>query len=115
MDTGLASASGAPSRWQGTGSLIGRSSPSFTPGQRYDSMKVTDLDFTLPESLIALRPVHPRDTCRLLVLGRDGLMEHTIFSHLPEFLRKGDLLLLNDTKVFPARLTGIKKTGGKIE
>ena len=78
-------------------------------------MKVTDLDFTLPESLIALRPVHPRDNCRLLVLSRDGSMEHTRFSRLPEFLRKGDLLLLNDTKVFPARLTGIKKTGGRIE
>ncbi|HXX82076.1 MAG TPA: tRNA preQ1(34) S-adenosylmethionine ribosyltransferase-isomerase QueA [Thermodesulfovibrionales bacterium] len=76
---------------------------------------MTDLDFTLPESLIASRPVLPRDTCRLLVLHRDGSMEHARFSHLPEFLRKGDLLLLNDTKVFPARLTGKKKTGGKIE
>lgn len=78
-------------------------------------MKVTDLDFPLPESLIASRPVLPRDTCRLLVLHRDGSVEHTRFSNLPEFLRKGDLLLLNNTKVFPARLTGIKRTGGRIE
>jgi len=78
-------------------------------------MKVTDLDFTLPESLIALRPVLPRDTCRLLVLYKDGSVEHTKFSCLHQFLQEGDLLLLNDTKVFPARLTGTKKTGGKIE
>ena len=78
-------------------------------------MKVTDLDFALPESLIALRPVLPRDSCRLLVLHRDGSVEHTRFSHLPAFLHEGDLLLLNDTKVFPARLTGTKKTGGRIE
>jgi S-adenosylmethionine:tRNA ribosyltransferase-isomerase len=78
-------------------------------------MKVTDLDFVLPESLIALRPVLPRDSCRLLVLHRDGSVEHTRFSHLPAFLHEGDLLLLNDTKVFPARLTATKKTGGRIE
>jgi S-adenosylmethionine:tRNA ribosyltransferase-isomerase len=78
-------------------------------------MKVTDLDFPLPESLIALRPVLPRDHCRLLVLHRDGSLEHTRFTHLPEFLREGDLLLLNNTKVFPARLTARKMTGGRIE
>jgi len=78
-------------------------------------MKVTDLDFPLPESLIASRPVLPRDACRLLVLHRDGSVEHTRFSCLPEFLQEGDLLLLNNTRVFPARLTGTKKTGGKIE
>lgn len=78
-------------------------------------MKATDLDFPLPESLIALRPVLPRDNCRLLVLHRDGSLEHTRFTRLPEFLREGDLLLLNDTKVFPARLTARKKTGGRIE
>ncbi|HXX52932.1 MAG TPA: tRNA preQ1(34) S-adenosylmethionine ribosyltransferase-isomerase QueA [Thermodesulfovibrionales bacterium] len=78
-------------------------------------MKVTEFDFSLPESLIASRPALPRDSCRLLILHRDGSVEHTTFSCLPEFLREGDLLLLNNTKVFPARLTGIKKTGGKIE
>jgi S-adenosylmethionine:tRNA ribosyltransferase-isomerase len=78
-------------------------------------MKVTDLDFPLPESLIALRPVLPRDSCRLLVLHKDGSVEHTKFTYLPAFLDEGDLLLLNNTKVFPARLTGTKKTGGRIE
>lgn len=78
-------------------------------------MKATDFDFHLPESLIAKRPATPRDSCRLLVLHRDGSLEHRRFFHLPEYLRKGDLLLLNDTKVFPARLTGRKQTGGRIE
>jgi S-adenosylmethionine:tRNA ribosyltransferase-isomerase len=78
-------------------------------------MKGTDFDFHLPESLIAKRPATPRDSCRLLVLRRDGTLEHRKFFHLPEYLHEGDLLLLNDTKVFPARLTGKKRTGGKIE
>ncbi len=78
-------------------------------------MKATDFDFHLPESLIAKRPATPRDSCRLLVLQRDGSIEHRRFFHLPYYLHKGDLLLLNDTKVFPARLTGEKKTGGKME
>jgi len=78
-------------------------------------MKVTDFDFHLPESLIAKRPATPRDNCRLLVLRRDGSLEHRRFFHLPEYLSKGDLLLLNNTKVFPAILTGKKQTGGRIE
>ncbi len=78
-------------------------------------MKASDFDFHLPESSIARRPAVPRDSSRLLVLHRDGSIEHRSFSHLPEYLNGGDLLLLNNTKVFPARLTGAKKTGGKIE
>ena len=78
-------------------------------------MKVTDFDFPLPEALIARQPAIPRDSCRLLVLHKDGAMQHRGFSHLPEYLREGDLLLLNDTKVFPAKLTAKKETGGKIE
>lgn len=78
-------------------------------------MKATDFDFHLPEYLIARRPAVPRDSCRLLVLHRDGSMEHRRFSDLPEYLAEGDLLLLNDTKVFPARLMGTKQTGGKLE
>jgi S-adenosylmethionine:tRNA ribosyltransferase-isomerase len=78
-------------------------------------MKVTDFAFHLPASLIASTPATPRDSCRLLVLHRDGSIEHRRFFHLPEYLSEGDLILLNDTKVFPARLTGKKKTGGKIE
>ncbi len=79
-------------------------------------MKVTEFDFRLPESFIALTPVIPRDTCRLLVLRREsGDIAHRRFRELPEFLSEGDLLLLNNTKVFPARITGTKETGGKIE
>lgn len=78
-------------------------------------MKASDFDFHLPESRIALRPAVPRDSSKLLVLHRDGSIEHRSFSHLPEYLDRGDLLLLNNTKVFPARLKGTKKTGGKIE
>ncbi|GAB4407759.1 MAG: tRNA preQ1(34) S-adenosylmethionine ribosyltransferase-isomerase QueA [Thermodesulfovibrionales bacterium] len=78
-------------------------------------MKVTDFDFPLPESLIALKPVIPRDECRLLVLHRDGTVEHRRFRNIGEYLNKGDLLLLNNTKVFPARLVGTKQTGGRIE
>ena len=78
-------------------------------------MKATDFDFHLPGSLIADRPAMPRDGCRLLVLHRDSSMEHRSFSDLPEYLNAGDLLLLNDTKVFPARLTCAKQSGGKLE
>lgn len=78
-------------------------------------MKAIDLDFDLPESAIALRPADPRDTSRLMVLRPDGSIEHRNFHHLPEYFAEGDLLLLNDTKVFPARLIGKKATGGKID
>lgn len=78
-------------------------------------MKVSDLDFDLPESLIALKPVHPRDICRLLVLHRNGKVENKRFLDLPEYLTEGDLLILNDTRVFPAKLAGKKQTGGKID
>lgn len=78
-------------------------------------MKVSDLDFHLSESLIALEPVNPRDKCRLLVLHRSGTVEHRQFFELPEYLSKGDLLVLNNTRVFPARLAGKKQTGGKIQ
>jgi len=79
-------------------------------------MKVTEFDFCLPDSLIAKDPQIPRDACRLLVLRRNTKdIEHRRFYDLPEFLFQGDLLLLNNTKVFPARLRGSKQTGGKIE
>lgn len=77
-------------------------------------MKATDFGFHLPESLIALKPSAPRDSSRLLLLRKDGCIEHKRFSDLPEYLDKGDMLMFNNTKVFPARLTGRKQTGGKI-
>lgn len=79
-------------------------------------MKVADFDFDLPADLIAQEPAAARDASRLLVLDRrTGAMVHRGFSDLPDELRKGDLLVLNDTKVLPARLHATKSTGGRVE
>ena len=78
-------------------------------------MKTAEYDFVLPGGLIADRPLAKRDDSRLLVLHRDGEAEHRLFSDLPHYLRTGDMLLLNKTKVFPARLEGEKRGGGRIE
>jgi len=74
-------------------------------------------DYDLPEGMIALYPAEPRDNSRLMYLPREaGEPEHGRFSDLSEYLREGDLLVLNDSRVFPARLRGKKKgTGGKVE
>lgn len=68
-------------------------------------MKLSDFDFDLPEALIATRPVRPRRAARLLVATPDR-MEDTDVAHLPDWLRPGDRLVLNDTRVIPARLFG---------
>ena len=68
-------------------------------------MKTADFDFHLPEDRIALRPAEPRDSARLLVVG-DGGLEDRIVRDLPDFLRPGDALVFNDTRVIPARLAG---------
>lgn len=78
-------------------------------------MKTADYDFFLPEQLIASRPAEKRDDSRLLILNRNSLTEHKRFRDLPSFLRPGDMLLLNKTKVFPARLDGIKRGGGRLQ
>jgi S-adenosylmethionine:tRNA ribosyltransferase-isomerase len=78
-------------------------------------MKVADFDFFLLEELIAKRPLKQRDNSKLLVLHRDGMVEHSRFSDLPAYLNPGDMLLINNTKVLPARLMGYKKTGGILE
>lgn len=78
-------------------------------------MRPDDFDFDLPRGAIAERPSGERDKSRLFVLHREGGFEHRLFSDLPEYLSKGDLLLLNDSRVFPARLTALKPTGGKID
>lgn len=78
-------------------------------------MKIADFDFALPESLISKRPLKDRANSRLLVLHRDGTVEHKRFSDLPSYLHNGDMLLLNNTKVFPARVIGLKQNGGKLE
>lgn len=78
-------------------------------------MKTADYDFPLPEQAIAYSPAGKRDNSRLLVLHRDGVIKHKRFHDLPFFLNKGDLLLINNSKVFPARLTGHKPDGEKFE
>ncbi|MEL7343800.1 MAG: tRNA preQ1(34) S-adenosylmethionine ribosyltransferase-isomerase QueA [Pseudomonadota bacterium] len=70
-------------------------------------MKLSDFDFDLPESLIATRPARPRSSSRLLVARGDAI-DDSISLSLPDFLRSGDLLVLNDTKVIPARLSGLR-------
>lgn len=80
-------------------------------------MRISDFDYSLPAELIAQHPVVPRDASRLLVLHRTtGQIEHQLFRDLPRYLHKGDLLVLNDTRVLPARLLGKKVgTGGQAE
>ena len=74
-------------------------------------MKLSDFDFDLPEELIATRPAVPRSASRLLVATHDT-SDDRVFSELPDFLRPGDLLVLNDTKVIPARLFGVRRRVG---
>src|SRR5580698_10769308 len=69
-------------------------------------MDVSLFDFTLPEDRIALRPAVPRDSARMLVVRADGGIEHAQVRDLPQFLRAGDVLTANDTKVIAARLRG---------
>jgi len=76
-------------------------------------MKLSDFDFDLPNSLIAQYPSEKRTDSRLLVVQDDFI--NTTFSQLGEFLKPKDLLILNDTKVIPARLFGCKESGGKVE
>jgi S-adenosylmethionine:tRNA ribosyltransferase-isomerase len=81
------------------------------------SMKLSDFKYPLPKNLIAKFPVTPRDSSRLMVLNRaDESIEEKKFSDVVEFFEKGDCLVINNTKVFPARLIGRKeKTNAKIE
>ena len=80
-------------------------------------MKVSLFDYHLPEKLIAQYPLPGRDESRLLVLNRSTEdIQHAAFAQLPEFLSSGDLMVLNNTKVIPARLIGRKeRTGGEVE
>src|SRR5215217_7143204 len=79
-------------------------------------MRTEEFDYPLPETQIAQSPVEPRDASRLLLLDRKtGAIAHHPFRDLPELLAPGDLLVLNDTRVLPARLVGVKPTGGRAE
>lgn len=76
-------------------------------------MKTSDFDFDLPEELIAQTPLERRDASRLLVMDKTtGELEHRHFYELPQFLRKGDCLVLNNSRVLPARLIGQRLPGG---
>ena len=80
-------------------------------------MKTDDFDYYLPENLIAQTPIEKRDTSKLMVLNREtGSIKHEVFHNITSYLKKGDVLVLNDTKVLPARLIGIKEeTNAVIE
>jgi S-adenosylmethionine:tRNA ribosyltransferase-isomerase len=79
-------------------------------------MRLDDLAYELPPELIAQEPVEPRDASRLLVLGRaSGALEDRVFSELPELLRPDDVVVLNTTRVIPARLRLRRATGGAAE
>ena len=79
-------------------------------------MKKSDFDFYLPEELIAQTPLEKRDSSRLLVLDKNtGEMDHRHFYELPEFLNENDCLVLNNSRVLPARLIGTRESGGAVE
>ena len=80
-------------------------------------MKLSDFKYPFPRNLVAKYPAKPRDSARLMVLRRsDESIEERKFSDIVEYFKKGDCLIVNDTKVFPARLIGRKeKTNAKIE
>tara|TARA_R110002096_G_scaffold434673_3_gene657248 strand:+ start:59814 stop:60839 length:1026 start_codon:yes stop_codon:yes gene_type:complete len=78
-------------------------------------MLTSDFSFELPEELIAQYPAADRDGSRLLYLGLENTLLDTAFKQLPEYLKAGDLIVLNDTRVIPARLYAKKETGGNVE
>jgi S-adenosylmethionine:tRNA ribosyltransferase-isomerase len=80
-------------------------------------MKLSEFSYDLPEELIANHPVHNRDESRLMVIHRDtGKIEHKLFKDVINYFSEGDVMIMNNTKVFPARMYGNKeKTGAKIE
>ncbi len=77
-------------------------------------MKTSDFDFTLPDTLIAKAPLQQRDTSRLLEVACDNFLDRNI-SELTELVKEGDIWVVNDTRVIPARLLGTKSSGGKVE
>lgn len=77
-------------------------------------MDISLFDFDLPEDRIALRPASPRDSARLLVVHGDGRLEHRHVRDLPDYLHAGDALVVNDTRVIPARLHGVRRRGDTV-
>ena len=81
-----------------------------------DIYSLASYQFDLPRELIAQYPVEPRDKCRLLVVNRQtGQIADHIFTDLPDFIARGDALVLNETRVIPARLLGTKDSGAAVE
>lgn len=79
-------------------------------------MKLSDFNFSLPESLIAKYPTERRSASRLMHLdGKNGAVAHRMFADMPDLVEEGDLLIFNNTRVIPARLKGKKLTGGQVE
>jgi len=79
-------------------------------------MRIEEFDYHLPRSLIAQYPSAQRGETSLMILNRQtGVIEHQVFQDIPKYLRAGDLLVMNNTRVLPARLIGKKETGGKVE
>ena len=80
-------------------------------------MLTTDFDYFLPKELIAQSPVEPRDQARLLVMDKEhGTLAHRTFKDILDYLSPEDVLVINNTKVLPARLLGLRRdTGGKVE
>lgn len=80
------------------------------------SMRIEDFDYSLPKELIAQHPEKERASSRLLVLNRkEGTIEHKKFSCIADYLVEGDVLVLNDSRVFPARIKAVKETGGAVD
>ena len=79
-------------------------------------MKVSEFDYELQEELIAQTPIKKRDESRLMVLDKENKkIEHKIFKDILEYLKPGDVLVRNNTKVLPARIYGKKDTGANVE
>ena len=77
-------------------------------------MQLSDFDFELPEDRIALRPASPRDAARMLVVRPSEALADRLVADLADFLRAGDVLVLNDTKVISARLSGTRERDGRV-
>src|SRR5659263_741936 len=76
-------------------------------------MKLSEFDYHLPGELIAQYPIEPRDASRLMVVGKQ--IDHRFFCDVPDYFEAGDTLVLNDSRVIPAKLIGKKSTGGHVE
>jgi S-adenosylmethionine:tRNA ribosyltransferase-isomerase len=84
-------------------------------GDRSADLSLSAYDYVLPEEQIAQNPAQPRDSARLLVIGAAEFYQHRVFRELPDLLQPGDLLVLNNTRVIPARLYGRKVNGSNVE